>query len=54
MEDEVRDILSAALSTDSERGDSLLAFIRAQVEGVGGVELDLPPREVVRDPPDIG
>lgn len=52
--DEARDVLRAALSTNVERGDSLLAFLRAQVEGIGGVELELPPREVLRDPPDFG
>ncbi|MBX3142723.1 MAG: hypothetical protein KF813_03120 [Trueperaceae bacterium] len=54
MEDEGVDIRHAALSTDVERGGSLLAFIRARAGGVGGVELEVPPREVVRDPPDFG
>ena len=51
MEEEARDILRAALSTEVELGDSLVAFIRARVEPVGGVELEIPPREPMRTPP---
>jgi len=51
MEEEARDILRVALSAEAELGDSLLAFIREQVEPLGGVELEVPPREPIRGPP---
>jgi antitoxin FitA len=50
MEDEARDILRAALSTDAVRGTSLVASIRARVEALGGFELVLPEREPIRMP----
>lgn len=50
MEDEARDILRVALSTASPSGQSLLDAIRAKVEPLGGVELELPSREEIRAP----
>ncbi|MFT3759827.1 FitA-like ribbon-helix-helix domain-containing protein [Thauera sp.] len=52
MEDEVRDILHGALSVETERGASLVAAIRARVEDLGGVELELPSREAVATRPE--
>lgn len=54
MEDEARDILRAALSVEPTRGGTLVDAIRARIEPLGGVELELPAREPVREPPDLG
>lgn len=54
MEDEARDILRAALSVEPVRGSSLVEAIRARIEPLGGVDLDLPVREPIRDPVDLG
>jgi len=49
MEDEARDILRAALSTASSRV-SLVKSIRRRVEPLGGAELQIAPRESIREP----
>jgi plasmid stability protein len=49
MEEEVREILREVVSERS--GPDLAASIRARVAGIGGVELELPAREPVREPP---
>ncbi|MBD5801954.1 hypothetical protein AZOA_13800 [Azoarcus sp. Aa7] len=54
MEDEARDILRGALSVEPVRGRSLVEAIRARIEPLGGVDLDLPVREPIRDPVDLG
>lgn len=54
MEDEARDILRAALSAEPVRGPLLVEAIRARIEQLGGIELELPAREPVRDPPELG
>lgn len=56
MEEEARGILRAALAgrVEDDSGAALYAAIRARVEPFGGVELELPPREPQRDPPDFG
>lgn len=54
MEDEARDILRAALSAEPPRGVSLVGAIRARVAPLGGLELDLPAREPLRTPPELG
>ncbi len=54
MEEEARDILRTALSTEPRSGASLAEAIRARFEPLGGVELELPPREPMREPPDFG
>jgi plasmid stability protein len=51
MEDEARDILRTALSSGSSRSLSLLKAIRRRVEPLGGVELEIAPREDMRNPP---
>ncbi|MCL2830456.1 MAG: plasmid stabilization protein [Betaproteobacteria bacterium] len=55
MEEEVRSILRAALATRAEEnsGAALYADIRALVEPFGGIELELPVREPMREPPDF-
>jgi len=54
MEEEARDILRRALSGQDQEPFNLAARIRARVAAVGGVTLALPPREPIREPPDIG
>jgi plasmid stability protein len=53
MEEDARTILRAALiSTPGPGcGAALMADRRALVESFGGIELDLPPREPMREPP---
>jgi plasmid stability protein len=53
MEEEVRVILRATLEAEPPSGKSLVDGIRAMVEPYGGIELELPPREPQRDPPDF-
>jgi len=50
MEDEARDILRTALSTEPAQAASLAEAIRKRIEPLGGVELQLPEREAIRDP----
>lgn len=54
MEDEARDILRTALSAEPTSGRNLVDAIRARIEPLGGVELELPAREVIRAPVDLG
>ena len=54
MEQEARDILRAALDDADDEirtGRDLASAIRARFEPLGGVELDLPPRTSMREPP---
>lgn len=53
MEEEARNILCHALQGQPLSGRSLVDSIRAMVEPYGGIELELPPREAPRDPPDF-
>ena len=51
MEDEARDILRAALSAQPSTGTrTLVESIRARVAPWGGVELEIAPREPMRQP----
>lgn len=50
MEDEARDILRAALSSEATRALSLVDAIRARIDPLGGVDLDIAPREAAREP----
>jgi plasmid stability protein len=52
MEEEARDILRAALAV-SVKPRNLAVSIRARIEGIGGEELELAPREQVRMPPEF-
>ena len=52
MEDEARDILRSALATN-ETPRNLVQSIRARLASSGGVELDIPAREAIRDAPDF-
>jgi antitoxin FitA len=55
MEAEAKDILSTALGGElPERvPDNLNDAIRAIVEPIGGIEFELAPRQLVRDPPNF-
>jgi plasmid stability protein len=51
MEDEARDILRVALAANERPTRNLAETIRARLAPVGGVDLELPPREPIRDAP---
>ncbi|MBY5591686.1 plasmid stabilization protein [Rhizobium leguminosarum] len=53
MEDEARDILRTALATTEPVARNLADTIRARLQSVGGVELEIPPRQPIRDAPDF-
>jgi plasmid stability protein len=53
MEEEARDILRNALAQEPSPVENLAHAIRKLVEPLGGVDLSLPPREPIRDPPDF-
>lgn len=54
MEEEVRTILRAVLADEEPSPVDLAAAIRKRFEPLGGVELQLPPREPMREPPRPG
>ena len=51
MEDEVRHILRAALTETTTRAPNLADAIRRRFRPLGGVELQLPRRQPMREPP---
>ena len=53
MEEEAREILRQVVAVPSPPRD-LAAAVRARVAKVGGVELDIPAREPIREPPRLG
>jgi antitoxin FitA len=53
MEDEVRDILRTVLAQETTSAGNLADAIRKRIEPLGGVELSLPSREPMREPPDF-
>jgi len=56
IEEEARDILRDALAAPSVKGKTgrdLFNEIRALFEPLGGMELEIPPREPIREPPDF-
>jgi antitoxin FitA len=55
LEEEVRRTLTNAVREEirPRTGAELLAKIRARVEPLGGIELELPPRVRMREPPDF-
>lgn len=53
MEDEARDILRTALSVEPSRTKGLVEAIRARIEPFGGMELEIAPREAMREPIDF-
>ena len=53
MEEEARAILKAGLRLKTAPRGNLAKAIRAHIEPLGGVVLNLPRRETVRRPPDF-
>jgi antitoxin FitA len=53
MEDEARDILRTALAQEPLPTGNLADAIRRRIEPLGGVELSVPPRGPIREPPDF-
>jgi plasmid stability protein len=53
MEDEARDILRTALAQEPAETQNLADAIRELVEPFGGVELELPPRGPMPEPPNF-
>ena len=51
MEDEARDILRSTLSVESRKQGNLAEAIRQRVAPLGGVEIEIAPREPIRDAP---
>jgi plasmid stability protein len=51
MEEEARDILQSSLNRAPAAPGNLAAAIRARFAPLGGIELALPPREPMREPP---
>jgi plasmid stability protein len=51
MEEEARQILRAALVRAEEAPGDLAGAIGRRFRAVGGVELELPPRQPMREPP---
>lgn len=54
MEDEAREILRTALANPDSAAQDLATRIRRRFGPLGGVELDLPQREPMREPPEAG
>lgn len=54
MEDEAREILRAALASPDAVPQDLAARIRLRFGAMGGAELEIPPREPMRPPPEFG
>ena len=53
VEEEARVILREAVSEEADP-ENLASFIRECFVSFGGVDLELPPRESMREPPDFG
>ena len=53
MEEEAREILREVMGT-AKPPANLAAAIRARIAPLGGVDLDIPPREPMREPPSFG
>lgn len=51
MEEEARDILRAALSREPARSENLGSALHELFKSHGGVDLDIPEREPMREPP---
>lgn len=53
MEAEAREILRSALTTVRPKTRNLADSIRQRFSALGGIELELPKRDPVRQPPDF-
>jgi len=54
MEEEAREILRSALTSFSAAKANLAETIRRRFAEFGGLELELPSRDVIRQPPGFG
>ncbi len=54
MEEEARVLLRAALGEEAAQPGNLADAIRARFRRLGGVELQLPARQPMREPPEPG
>lgn len=54
MEEEARTLLRTALREEAIASGNLADAIRARFRRLGGVDLPLPPREAIREPPKVG
>ena len=54
MEDEARRILRAAVADQEAKAPDLAQAIRRRFGPLGGLELQLPPRQPMREPPEPG
>jgi plasmid stability protein len=54
MEDEARNILRAALAEQAGTSRNLADAIRSRFQPLGGIDLSLPVREPMREPPKPG
>ncbi|MGH8469048.1 MAG: FitA-like ribbon-helix-helix domain-containing protein [Gammaproteobacteria bacterium] len=54
MEEEARSILRAGLAGESATSSNLAEGIRRRFQPLGGVDLPVPRREPIRDPPEPG
>lgn len=54
MEDEARSILRAAVAKEAATSRNLALAIRKRFEHFGGLEIELPEREPIREPPQFG
>lgn len=54
MEEEARDILRSVLSEAPGASTDLAAAVRRRFEPLGGIELEIPPRQPMRAPPELG
>ena len=53
MEDEARDILKMALAQQETTAENLAEAVRVRLQPLGGVSLEIPAREPIRDAPDF-
>ena len=53
MEEEAREILRAALSQEGISSSSISSAIHRRFAEIGGVDLQLPDREPLRQPPEL-
>jgi antitoxin FitA len=51
MEDEARDILRTALAAADHTPKDLATALRRRFGPLGGIDLEIPPREPMREPP---
>jgi plasmid stability protein len=51
IEEEARAILSAALAPEAPQAKGLGSALNALFQPLGGIDLEIPPREPMREPP---